>query len=282
MRQYLDNGHISLVSQDEKKPNFVAYLPHHCVFKPEKSTTKLRIVFNASAKGSKGISLNESLLPGPKLQPDITSILLKFRFYAVGFSADIKQMYLQILLTPKDRDFQRLLWRFDSQGPLQEYRLNTVTFGVSSSPFLAIRTVQELACQESHRYPNACEILRKQMFIDDICAGACSIHEAVSLQKDLIGILKSGGFELRKWASNCPTLLKSFSQEECQIPITSDKENSSPIKVLGLQWNPSTDTFSYTCQPSDKSCTKRHILSEIARIFDPLGFLSPVTFSLSV
>ncbi len=278
MNQYLQNGHMSLIRAQEAKPKLVNYLSHHAVVKPGKSTTKLRVVFNASAKGSKGLSLNDVLLTGPKLQKDINTILLKFRFHPIVFLADIKQMYLQINLTPEHRDFQRLLWRFDPNDPVEEYRLNTVTFGVSSSPFLAIRTLQELASLEKHKYPEAAQVLLEDTFVDDICSGTSDLESALSLQKDMMALLKCGGFELRKWASNHPQLLSSLSPEECQIPVSFDREEPLSIKVLGLQWDPSSDKMFFACEPSDKPCTKRNILSEIARIFDPLGFLSPVSF----
>ena len=278
MHEYIKNNHMSLISNDEPKPLLVNYLPHHCVVNLDKPTTKLRVVFNASAKGTKGLSLNQTLLTGPKLQTDISEILLKFRFYTVVFLADIKQMYLQILINPDHRNFQRLLWRFDPKLPLQEYRLNSVTFGVSSSPFLAIRTIRELATLEKEKYPEASQVLLNNIFMDDICVGSSTLEKAKALQQDLIALLKPAGFELRKWASNNLELLSNLNPSDCQIPVSFDAEESISIKVLGLQWNPSSDTLSYCCISSNKVCTKRNILSEIARIFDPLGFLAPVSF----
>ncbi|XP_031351735.1 uncharacterized protein LOC116177021 [Photinus pyralis] len=278
MRNYLENGHMTLIASDEPKPIHSCYLPHHGVIKVEKTTSKVRVVFNASAKGSKGISLNDTLLPGPKLQADLSGILVKFRVFPIIFLADIKQMYLQIQLTPEHRDYQRLIWRFNPNDPIKQYRLNTVTFGVTSSPYLAIRTLKELAKQERSKYPNAADILLNNTFMDDICAGSDSLESALALQKEIIALLKAGGFELRKWASNHFKLLSSLAAADCQVPVSFDREVSSNIKVLGLLYNPSVDKFSFSHSPSNKPPTKRNILSEIARIFDPLGFLSPVTF----
>ncbi|KAJ8973698.1 hypothetical protein NQ317_000750 [Molorchus minor] len=141
----------------------------------------------------------------------------------------------------------------------------------------AIRTIRELATLEKEHFPQASQILLDDVFVDDIVSGSSSIESAISLRNDLIKLLKSGGFELRKWASNSPHLLSSLPESDCQLPVSFEKEEPSHIKVLGLRWNPSSDTFSYSCQVLDRPCTKRNLLSDIARIFDPLGFLSPIS-----
>nr|CAI5862640.1 unnamed protein product [Callosobruchus analis] len=278
MNNYIKNDYMSLVPQPRTDSRAVNYLPHHCVVRPEKASTKVRIVFNASAQGSKGISLNSTLLSGPKLQANINTILLKFRFHFIVLLSDISQMFLQIRVSPEDRDYQRLLWRFSHADAIQEYRFNTVTFGVTSSPYLAIRTIKELAKLEKQKYPEASRVLLEDIFVDDICAGADSIESALALQKDLIALLKSGCFELKKWASNDARLLTNLSQDECQIPMSLDKENSIALKVLGLQWDPKSDTLFFSYSVSDKPCTKRNILSNIASIFDPLGLITPISF----
>ncbi|KAJ8978751.1 hypothetical protein NQ317_015661 [Molorchus minor] len=76
-------------------------------------------------------------------------------------------MYLQIQLQPAHRDYHRILWRFSPDEPLREYRLNTVTVGISSSPFLAIRTLRELANLESQTYPEASRLLLNDTYVDD-------------------------------------------------------------------------------------------------------------------
>ena len=138
MRDYIDQGHM-VASKPLTSLSSGYFIPHHCVVKYEGSVQKLRVVFDASAKSSNGLSLNENLFVGPKLQSEITSILLNFRLFSVVFTADIRQMYRQILVAPEYRDFQRILWWFSST--VTEYQLNTVTYGVSSSPYLAILSI---------------------------------------------------------------------------------------------------------------------------------------------
>ncbi|XP_031346907.1 uncharacterized protein LOC116173532 [Photinus pyralis] len=123
MRDYLKNGYMSVVDLTKSSSALCYYLPHHGVLKSENTTTKLRVVCDASAKSPKGLSLNDTLLTGPKLQKDISALLLTFTYHPIVFTADIKQMYLQILVTPQHRDYQRILWRFSPNDPTSVYRL---------------------------------------------------------------------------------------------------------------------------------------------------------------
>lgn len=277
MKDYLENGHMSLVPPEELGLGKY-YIPHHCVQRPDSSTTKLRVVFNASSKDARGVSLNDVLLIGPKLQSNIAEILLNFRIHFVVFTADMRQMYRMIWLDVSDREYQRIFWRFSSSHPVQEYRLNTVTYGVSSAPFLACRTIKQLISDEGEDLPLASKVLSSQVYIDDIVTGFESLEKALQAKSEVIELLKRGNFELRKWASNSPEVLADLPPEHClTAPVTLDVDENNTLKVLGLKWNPHSDCFFFTVNPQQRKCTKRNILSEIARIFDPLGFLSPLT-----
>lgn len=279
MQDYLESGHMTPVnSQTGNIPsNSCYYIPHHCILKPHSTTTKLRVVFDASAKSSNDMSLNDSLFIGTKLQQDIVSLLLRFRIHKVVLIADIKQMYRQILVTPEHRNYQRILWRSSSKIPIQEFELNTVTYGVSAAPYLAIRTLLQLASDEVSNFPDASKILRTDTYVDDIVTGCQSTREAIQLYSQLLDLLKSGGFELRKWSSNDPVVLEAIPPSIRQTNCQSFDSSDSFQKVLGLHWNPTSDSFFFAIDSNSRSCTKRAILSEIARIFDPLGLLSPLT-----
>ncbi|XP_050315538.1 uncharacterized protein LOC126750080 [Anthonomus grandis grandis] len=276
MQEYLDSGYMSLISSNQHNSN-TYYIPHHCVIKEESVSTKLRVVFDASMKSSAGISLNDTLYAGPKLHSDIATVLLHFRLNKFCLIADIRKMFLQILVRKGDRRFQRILWRFNREDFVQEYELNTVVFGVTSSPYLANRTIQQLAMDEKESFPIASEILLKNIFVDDILSGCQTLDMAIKIKGELTNLLKRGGFDLRKWASNCPDIL-SGTPIEHQQPISFDTEEPSCLKVLGLQWQPSLDNFVYQIrETSGDVCTKRSILSSLARIFDPLSMISPLT-----
>lgn len=280
MSDYIDAGHMSLVPADELGTGKY-YIPHHCVLRPDSVTTRLRVVFDASAKDLHSRSLNDSQLTGPKLQPNILEIILHFREHNVVFMCDARQMYRQILISPEHRDYQRIFWRASPNDSLQEYRLNTVTYGVSSSPFLACRTLLQLAEDEGDSYPTAKNIVLSDVYIDDVVTGCDTFNKAKEAKNELIALFKLGGFQLRKWVSNDPRLLSDLPESDClKGSVSLDDSEPATLKVLGLKWDSSSDAFLFEFKSLDRPCTKRSILSELARIFDPLGFLAPITIQI--
>ena len=112
VQEYFDLGHAERVPETslELSEN-VFYLPMHSVTKSSSTSTKLRVVFDASAVTSSGCSLNDILMTGPTLHPTLEDILLRFRTYPVAISADISKMYCAIELSESDRDLHRFVWR---------------------------------------------------------------------------------------------------------------------------------------------------------------------------
>lgn len=272
LQEYLNHAHM----ENSKSPSSYV-LPHHCVLKDSSTSTKVRVVFNGSASSSTGVSLNQTLLPGPKLQQDLGDILISFRLNAVAVCTDIKMMYRQILIAPQDRKFQHIFWRPSQGDSVVEFQLNTVTYGLTSSAYLAQRVLLQLVEDEGKEFPGACHALRKNTYVDDIVTGASSINEARKLTSELVELLSRGGFQLRKWSSNEASVLDSFPEEHLETPLIFSTEDSS-IKILGLMWDPKSDSFMYHIQPFEGTVTKRSVLSYIARIFDPQGWLTPVVF----
>lgn len=128
-------------------------------------------------------------MTGPRLQQDIFDIWLRFRLNAIAFTADIEKMYLHIQLCENDHDMQRMLWRFDSNGPIEEYCLTTVTFGINSSPFLAVAVIQFHAEQRMNEFPEACKIIVKDSYMDDVSSGCNKVEKAIQLQREVTSIL---------------------------------------------------------------------------------------------
>lgn len=279
LKEYLELGHMELI-QEEKIPSETYYMPHHAVFKENSPTTKLRVVFNASAHLPNQPSLNDCLLVGPKLQQDLLSILLFFRLHPFAICADIKQMYRMIMLATSHQNFQRIVWRFTPKEPIRDYRLTRVTYGVKSAPYLALRVILQLVKDEGDSFPFAAHALLNFCYVDDIVM-SCSSHEiAQQCTSELIKIMEKGGFELRKWSSNDLSLLSDLPDSHLsKNPLNFSDALDTSLKVLGLQWDPVHDCFSFSIQPKiDVKCTKRTLLSELAKIYDPLGFIAPITF----
>jgi len=281
MREYIELNHMSKVTDriETIKP---IYLPHHGVWRESSTTTKLRVVFDGSAKTASGRSLNDVLMTGANLQDNIINIILRFRLHAIAITADLKKMYRQILVDDKDRDYQRILWRFSATEPVEMFRLNTVTYGLACAPFLAIRCVKYLASNADRKLSRASRVLASDLYVDDILTGVDSKDNAITLIAQLKALLSSGGFEPHKWRSNCIEIISSAAAVEQQEEFTEVAINASNadcvnnIKTLGLNWHPLKDVFKFSIRiAKDSNVTKREVLSSIARLFDPLGLVSP-------
>ncbi|CAG7718239.1 unnamed protein product, partial [Allacma fusca] len=285
LREYQQLGHMERVPSDQLKESASTYyMPHHCVIKDSSTTTKVRVVFDASAKSSTGVSLNDKCMVGPRTQDDLIAILLRFRMWAVAITADVRKMYPQFLVHPDDCDLQRIVWRENSTDPIEDWRMTGVTFGHTSAPYLATRSLNQLDIDEASNYPLAAEVTQRDTYVDDLMTGANSHAEARTLQDQLLKMFESAQLELRKWSSNESRILEHLPKEfrETQIPFIFDTD--STVKTLGLRWNPPTDSFSFSLVlPSRRKVhTKSSLLSDISKIFDPLGWLSPITIRTKI
>ncbi|XP_036341264.1 uncharacterized protein LOC118750639 [Rhagoletis pomonella] len=195
----------------------LCYLPHHPVVKESSSTTKVRIVFDASAKTNNGRSLNDILATGPALQTDLSAVLTNWRFYKYAFLADVEKMYRAINVHRKDAQYQRILWRQSPDDQIKEYYCSTVMFGTRSAPFLAIRTIQQLADDESRNFPLAVNVIKHQMYVDDVLSGGDTIEEALEVQAQTRGMLNNGTFLRHKWSSNHSQLLERIPIEHREM-----------------------------------------------------------------
>ncbi|XP_075151007.1 uncharacterized protein LOC142225118 [Haematobia irritans] len=282
---YLSQNHMEPVDvpvNSDNPPHF--YLPHHGIFKPHRTTTKLRVVFNASCTSSNGYSLNDLLYTGPTLQADISCLILKWRFPQFVFNADISQMYRQILIHPDHTSYQRLLFRKSSEEYIQDFQLKTVTFGLNCAPFLALRTLHQLATDEEENYPLGAKVLLNDMYVDDVLTGAHTLKETLETKNQLRNILNSAGFQLRKWTANSPDILSDLPREHLLNESFVCLDDNSTTKTLGVRWNASVDSFFFVSEkfPKKSSYTKREVLSIIARLFDPAGWLAPVVVKAKI
>ncbi|XP_055522497.1 uncharacterized protein LOC129716687 [Wyeomyia smithii] len=282
MSEYESMGHMHLIPDEHNANVKRCRLPHHPVVKEDSTTTKVRVVFDASAKTSTNISLNDSLLVGPVIQEDLRSIILRNRTRQIMVVADIEKMFRQIEIRPEDRRLQCILWRPSPNVPISIYELATVTYGTKPAPFLATRVLMQLASDEQHRFPLAAKSVKEDCYMDDVITGANDPDTAKELRVQLQEMLRRGGFWLRKFASNCKTVLEGLPAEDLSIQVD-DGINLDPdpmVKTLGLIWMPKTDVFRFRFHipplSPDVHFTKRKILSIIATLFDPLGLIGAV------
>ena len=279
-------GHAEEVPAAEETPQPHFYLPMHAVFKDSSSTTKLRVVFDGSAVTTSGTSLNQALLVGPTIQPTLSNILLKFRSYPIALNADISKMYREVKLSPKDKDLHRFLWRASPNLPVQDYRMTRVTFGVSASPYLAVKTLLQTAGDHGEEYPRATQHIRSSFYVDDFLGGASTPQEALELFNQLREVLLKGGFSLCKWRSSSSEVLQDIPaalQEKSHIKYATSTHSPTQSKALDLQWDSRQDTMSPSITvPHSYRPTKRGLISDVSKTYDILGWIAPAVLSMKL
>ena len=193
-------------------------------------------------------------------------------------------MFRMIKIDERDIDLQRIVWRRPGEKSITHFQLLTVTYGTASAPFLAGRVIKELAAKGKSQFPKAAKILAEDTYVDDICSGADSEEDAITLRNEIISLLSSGDFPLRKWSSNNPKILEGLTSEERLRPEWINFQKDGPISTLGVSWDASSDTFRFKSPVMTEVVqpTKRLALSYIARLFDPVGWLAPVTIIAKV
>ena len=282
VKEYLDLAHARQCTPEEvamaSREGY--YMPMHCVRKDSSTTTKLRVVFDASARTTSGLSLNDTLAVGPMLHQTLDKILMKFRMYRVALTGDVQKMYREILLAPSDQNFHRFVWRAQVSDPVSIFCMNRVTFGVTSSPYVAVQTLQQAADEFGEDSPVAVAHLKKSFYVDDLLGGADTVAEVVKLRKELSSILEKGGFTLRKFRSSHEDVLREIPQDLLE-PLTQkdmvDSYAGKHPKALGLKWDSVKDVMAVdVCTREKFELTKRGLLSDIARTFDVLGSINPV------
>ena len=279
------------------------YLPHHAVIREDKLTTKLRIVYDASAR-SNGPSLNDSLYAGPTFGQNILDILLRFRLFQIAVTADIEKAFLMVSVAEEDRNALRFLWVDDIAAQLPRLvvmRFTRVVFGVSASPFLLNATIRKHVEGYRDRDHSFVEKFNRSIYVDDLTFGGKTEAEAFELYEKSKRCLSQAGFILRKFMSNSPALQARMSSQETneiQVPqreaVTCDDESYTKntlgerlelpecVKVLGVKWKPTEDIL--VCDIGDlykvavnMVPTKRNVIGLSARVYDPMGILSPWT-----
>ena len=299
----LENGIIEAIPADEVSAKTVHYLPHHAIVRRDKATTKVRVVYDASAKGSGGVSLNDCLLKGPKFNQLIFDLLVRFRSYQVAITADLEKAFLMVSVEEDDRDVLRFLWVEDvaKEPPdIRMYRFTRVVFGVSSSPFLLNATIKF----HLEKYLETNEALVRQLlqstYVDDIISGSCTEDEAFNLYVESKRIFREGGFNLRKFLTSSRPLQERINRQESPESSSHHEPTYSETtlgvtqvpkvgehKILGVPWNPESDRliFDVTCIAKlalDLNPTKRNLVSLIGKFYDPLGYLSPVVIKYKI
>ncbi|XP_057686666.1 uncharacterized protein LOC130912537 [Corythoichthys intestinalis] len=254
------------------------YIPHHGIYHPQKPN-KLRVVFDASAK-YKGNSLNDHLLSGPDLPNNLNGILIRFRRHQVALLCDIEKMFHQFHVYDGDRDYFRFLWW--KNGNLntepQEFRMKVHLFGATSSPGCANYGLKHLAKENETQFPLGAQFIMKDFYVDDGVSSTASIKEAIQLAQEARSLCAAGGLRLHKFVSNEQTVLESIPASERAVPQQACDLAFNDFnfeRALGIHWHIESDTLRFRFHPNDQPTTRRGVLSMVASLYDPLGFIFP-------
>ena len=249
----------------------VYYLQTFPVIKPERDSTKIRLVMDASAKdpGSKK-SLNDLLYQGPCLLNEFVKILIQFKLHKYAFTCDISKMFLRIRLS-KGTNALRFLWRGCNEEEEEKiYRMLVLAFGLNSSPYQAAWVTRKHAERFKKEFELAYESIFNRMYVDDIASGQQSLELASKEAKQIYDLLQLATMTACKWYANNKSILDEIPEN-----LISTK---SSVKVLGVQWNTLEDTINFNFIPQLVKIdieTKRSFLQQTAMLFDPLGLLAP-------
>jgi hypothetical protein len=188
------------------------------VIRQDKETTKLRVVFDGSAKPSKDdLSLNDCLQKGPNLVPHLFDTVVNFRGYPIGLVADIEKAFHQIHIAPDDRKMLKFLWFEDiSQDPptLKEYEFRRLPFGLTPSRAILSSTISHHLSRYKEIEPEIVSLLLESLYVDDFAGGAYDDDEALHIYRTSHDLMSKGGFKLRKWHSNSASIRDFIATQE--------------------------------------------------------------------
>ncbi len=259
----------------EDTPGRTYLLPHHAVIRPDKSTSQVRVVYDASSHAGGSKSLNDHLFKGVTFW-DSTELLNKFRFGSTVLIADIAKAFLMIGVEPEDRDALRFLWLDENQKPV-EYRFKVVPFGTTASPFLLFAVMHFHFRRYREQFSDVVPLIKDNFYVDDLLLALPNLPEEKleCIKERTVNLFRLGGMDLRKWRTNVAILDAKWAPGEPAV-----------TKVLGYKLDLPADVFSVAYQLDPKivdtsvNLTKRRYSSFLSSVYDPNGLISPFVIYL--
>ena len=276
-KSYITNGFARRLSEEEaaNTSTKTCTLPHHPVVNPNKPG-EIRVVMDAAAT-CEGISLNTSLKTGPDLLNPLVGVIMRFRTHKVAIAADIKAMFHQVRTPECDRDALRFLWTDDIYSDDEPYTMQMLVhiFGAKDSPTCANYAVKRTARDNYKLFdPLTYETVLKAFYVDDLLKSVQSEDIAISLARELVAMMKRGGFHLTKFLSNSRAVLDSLPASEISPKMKLDLDAENIQRALGILWDEVTDRFIFLLKLPDAPMTKRGIIRVTCSFFDPMGFIT--------
>ncbi|XP_056603346.1 uncharacterized protein LOC130420207 isoform X2 [Triplophysa dalaica] len=280
MEDIITRGDAEKVPESELNDRTTWYIPHHGVYHPQKPG-KIRVVFDCSAK-FQNTSLNEHLLTGPDLTNTLVGVLCRFRKGRVAIMCDVERMFHQFHVAPSDQDYLRFLWweRGDMEAPPSVFRMKVHLFGAASSPGCANFGLKHLAAEGEGKFSEATvRFIQRNFYVDDGLTSLDSEEEAIELVREARDLCNTGKLHLHKFITSNKKVLATIPKQEL-AEVVADLDMAlgehKMERALGVQWCISSDKFQFKVRVKDHPFTRRGVLSTVASIFDPLGFVAPI------
>ena len=272
IREQFSEGIVERAPQEVTRKEF--YLPHRAVIRENAESTKIRVVYDASARPSEtSPSLNDCLLTGPPLHNQLWSVLVRNRLNPVALTGDLRKAFLQIVIREADRDALRFHWIRDLQSTEMEVLLlnGVITFLLNGVIAQHLESIEP-------RYPKSVADIRKNLYVDDLISGGPTTEKAADLKRDAVEIFEEAQFHLHKWHSNATELESDLNDGELTFAkhqLNADHTDNQ-CKLLGMKWNKRKDVLQVDLPTVPAVLTKRGVLAYLAKVYDPLGVISPM------
>ena len=261
------------------KQKDISFLAHMGVFKMNRETSRVRIVFLSNlADGTNGnLSHNKALLPGPSLNRDITFTLMSMRFDRYMFIFDLKKAFLQIELTEDDKKRLNFLWYENiSENNYKQmiYQPQRLVFGLRPSPCILMLGLYKILVIDRENDDNEtkeiCKLAFELIYVDNAAYTCNDTQKLFSAYEVLKRILNEYRFELQQIHSNCVEFHQEVNNEDM------DAENKD-VKLLGMNWNKKDDKINPIEMKLDADAnTKRKVVSSLNSLYDTLNIYSPL------
>ena len=262
-------------------------LPTFLVVRLDKQTTSYRLVVDGARRFNNSC-INDRLMPGQKLIQNIFDILVRFRQGRFAFTCDINAMYLNVRVSPEDRPYLCLFYREHSGAPIRVIQLQSHPFGLSSSPYVAMRTVKDHLESKGKQFPRAAKVAKDSVLVDDFIVSGDDVQELYRTRGELEAALMLIGMQLHKMAASHPRILEGVHPDRvAKTKILGEEDtHDSPtpmptVKTLGILWNASADTVAILFQPKygSRTLSLRNIVSDGGRFYDMLGLGLPIAMT---
>ena len=281
IKDWIDAGYARVLDPHEARRPGGFVIPSFIVTREDKTSTQHRLVINA-AKEFDGICLNDYIARTPDVMNELYGVLLRFRIHRVAYTADIQKMFLQIETEPADRQYLRILYQPLRPGPVYVVECGRHMFGLASSPYVAIEIIKTHAREHADRWPEAAKAILGASIVDDVLVSVPDEATLWDVHHQLQEMFGSMSMHIHKCASNNARFMQSLPPEQRAKQVRlEDISSSNPelmpvVKTLGMVYDPTGDEFRFEYQHEVPArWTLRHMVSAVARVYDPLGLVTP-------